>query len=79
MLEGEVLVGESLAKNAQTSCAITLDEVATLNHEVLGDAVERAILVTDTTELRKYVEMEKNLGDDMVSLKTVEKFGFKYM
>lgn len=47
MLEDEVLVVEPLAEDGDHARAVSVEEVATLDHEVLDDSVEGGTLVAN--------------------------------
>jgi len=51
VLQLEVLILEALAIDGASSGTIALGEVATLDHEVLDDAVELAALVAATNKM----------------------------
>lgn len=45
VLVDKVFIGKVGPIDASLTCAITLDKVSTLNHEILNDTMERAVLV----------------------------------
>merc|ERR1719487_1495672 len=47
MFQREVLIRETLSEDAQTACAIAFHEVSTLNHEILDNPMESAVLVAN--------------------------------
>merc|ERR1711957_360585 len=47
VLQTEVLIRKALPEDTQTSRAVALHEISTLDHEVLDDSVEGAIFVAD--------------------------------
>merc|ERR1719188_1873876 len=54
VLENKVFVWKSLPEDTQAARTVSLHKIAALDHEVLNDAMERAVLVPD----RHLVELE---------------------
>lgn len=66
MLQGEILVGEFASINGLPTGAIVVREVATLEHEVRNDAMERRSFVSEPMLARaKRTEVFGRLGNDV--------------
>merc|ERR1712142_1209985 len=61
MLQLEVLIGKLLPVDAQTSSTIAVGEVASLNHEVLDNTVELAVLVGESVSISLLVTFSQTL------------------
>ena len=67
MLQGEVLVGEFVAVDGLSTRTIVVREVATLEHEVRDDAMERRALVAEPfLASAKRTEVLGRLGNDVL-------------